>query len=812
MQKHVCIHGHFYQPPRENPWLEAIELQDSAYPYHDWNERIAAECYAPNSAARMLDGADRIEQIVNNYSKISFNFGPTLLAWMKEKAPETHQAIVEADRQSQLNYSGHGSALAQAYNHMILPLANERDKRTQVLWGIRDFEHRFGRKPEGMWLPETAVDLASLAIMEDLGIRFTILSPFQASRVRKVGGRTWREVDGGHIDPTQPYEVRLPRRRKMTVFFYDGPISQGVAFERLLSDGNKFSQRLLGAFSEKRDRDQLVHIATDGESYGHHHRHGEMGLAYALRCFEENDDVRLTNYGEYLEQHPAEHEVELHEGSAWSCAHGVERWRSDCGCNTGGERGWNQAWREPLREALDWLRDEVGERFETMGGRFFKNPWRVRDDYISVILDRSPESVIAFLDGHSTRKLDEPTRVRLLELLEMERHAMLMYTSCGWFFDELSGLETVQVMQYAGRAMQLAGELFEQDFEDGFLNILARARSNRPEYGDGRQVYEKFVRPSMVNLEKVGAHYAVSSLFESYPKKARIFSFVFDQEDHQVLEAGKARLATGRARVTFDITREATVLTYGVLHFGDHNLNGGVRVFRGKKEYEEMQAEMGSIFERADFPEIIHSMDKHFGDSTYSLKSLFRDEQRKVLAQVLSTTLADLSSRYRSITDHYTPLMRFLADLGAPLPTTLRNAAEFVLNEELRWHFEEDDRDLQRVQKLLEESRATNVKLDEQGLGFAMKSNLESLIDRLVEAPENLHVLARLEETASILQSLPFEVNLWKTQNMNYGMLKSVYPAYRARAERGEEDARVWIQHFTSLSEKLGFRMEEPES
>src|SRR4051812_27551667 len=335
MEKFVCIHGHFYQPPRENPWLESVELQDSASPYHDWNERITFECYAPNATARIMDGDGRIERISSNYSKISFNFGPTLLAWMKDKTPEIHDAIVAADKLSQQNYSGHGSALAQVYNHMILPLAHSRDKQTQVLWGIKDFEFRFGRYPEGMWLSETAADTDTLESLAALGIKFTIMSPFQASRVREIGKRS-RDVDGGRIDPTRNYLVRLPSGRSINVFFYDAPVSQAVAFERLLTSGERLAQRLTSAFNDARNWDQLVHIATDGESYGHHHRHGEMALAYALEYIEKNKLARLTNYAEYLEKHPPTHEAVIHEKSAWSCSHGVARWMADCGCNSGG--------------------------------------------------------------------------------------------------------------------------------------------------------------------------------------------------------------------------------------------------------------------------------------------------------------------------------------------------------------------------------------------------------------------------------------------------------------------------------------------
>ena len=405
MERYICIHGHFYQPPRENPWLEDIELQDSAYPYHDWNERINAECYAPNTVSRILDGEGRIVKLPNNYAKISFNFGPTLLSWLQVKAPETYAAILAGDRMSQEHFSGHGSALAQAYNHLIMPLANRRDKYTQVLWGIRDFEYRFGRPPEGMWLPETAVDLETLDIMAELGLQFTILAPHQAKRVRLIGQDVWVDVSRGTIDPTMPYEINLPSGRRMALFFYDGSISRAVAFEGLLSRGENLAQRLAGAFSADSQLPQLVHIATDGETYGHHQRFGDMALAYALRSIETSGLARLTNYGEYLERHPPKNVAEIVENTSWSCAHGIERWRSDCGCSSGAHPGWRQAWRAPLRQAMDGLRDELAPAFEAQGGIYLRDPWAARDDYIDVVLDRSQPSTDAFLARHAVKPL-----------------------------------------------------------------------------------------------------------------------------------------------------------------------------------------------------------------------------------------------------------------------------------------------------------------------------------------------------------------------------------------------------------------------
>jgi alpha-amylase/alpha-mannosidase (GH57 family) len=390
VNRHLCIHGHFYQPPRENPWLEEVELQESAQPYHDWNERITAECYARNGASRILNPQGHIVEIVNNYSKISFNIGPTLLSWMEKKDPEAYRSILEADRLSRQRFSGHGSALAQVYSHMIMPLANSRDKRTQVIWGIRDFEYRFGNRPEGMWLAETAVDLESLDIMAEHGIKFTILAPHQAKCAKKITEDLERKPeDAEPIDLRRPYLCRLPSGRTITIFFYDGPISRAVAFEGLLNSGETLAKRMLGAFDPKSKENQLVHIATDGESYGHHHKFGDMALAYCFHYIEKNNLAKLTIYGEYLERHPPEYEVEIIENSSWSCLHGIERWRADCGCNSGTNPGWRQEWRGPLREALDWLRERTAVVYERELSVFVDDPWAIRNAYIEVILDRS---------------------------------------------------------------------------------------------------------------------------------------------------------------------------------------------------------------------------------------------------------------------------------------------------------------------------------------------------------------------------------------------------------------------------------------
>jgi alpha-amylase/alpha-mannosidase (GH57 family) len=810
--KYICIHQHCYQPPRENPWLETIELQESAYPYHDWNERINAECYAPNTASRILDEHHLITRIVNNYASTSFNFGPTLLSWAESAAPEAYHAIIAADRESTLRFSGHGSAMAQPYNHMILPLANRRDKYTQVYWGIVDFRHRFGRDPEGMWLPETAVDVETLEILAEFGLKFTVLSPYQAHRVREIGATGWRDVTGGAIDPTRPYVHHLPSGSSINLFFYDGPVSQAVAFERLLDSGERFANRLMTAFSDSRDWDQLVHIATDGETYGHHHRYGEMALAYALHHIEKHGLAQITNYGEYLANHPPKHEVQVYENTAWSCVHGVGRWSYDCGCNSGSRPGWNQQWRKPLRDALDWLRDRITPLYENAASELFNDPWKARDAYIHVILDRSPSNRRKFYAEHVFAPVDWKTEIRVWKLLEMMRHAMLMYTSCGWFFDELSGIETMQVIQYAGRVVQLAGQLFGGDLESGFVDRLAHARSNLAEYADGASLYRKFVRPNIVDLEKLGAHYAISSLFETYPEERQIYCYSVQRSDYRLIESGKLRLALGRGVFTSLVTQEAKDMSFGVLHFGDHNLTGGVRVFQGDDAYNDLVRQSNDAFYRADVPEVIRLLDRGFGTNIYSLKSLFKDEQRNLLDRILKSTVDEAESAYRGVYEHHAPLMRFLHGLKLPIPKIFQHAAGVALNSLLRQAFAARPLDLERIRTLLEEARVAGAELDSTTLEYTLRKRIERLSDRFDADPQDMNALERLVDALSLQDDLPFPLVLWSVQNKCYEARQTTYPQIVKRARAGDKEAIAWVERFRVLGEHLRVRVELPEA
>jgi alpha-amylase/alpha-mannosidase (GH57 family) len=806
MNRYVCIHGHFYQPPRENPWLEEVELQDSAYPFHDWNERITEECYAPNTASRILDADRRIIDIVNNYERISFNFGPTLLSWIERHRPAVYEAILEADQRSRERFSGHGSAIAQVYNHVIMPLTTTRDKRTQVIWGIRDFEHRFGRRPEGMWLAETAVDLETLEILAEKGIAFTILAPHQAQRVRGLQ-EGWRDVGETGVDPRIPYQCRLPSGKTITLFFYDGSASRDVAFGGLLRSGEDFASRLIGLFSDAEGA-QIAHIATDGESYGHHHRFGDMALAYALHHIESQNPARITNYGEYLEKFPPAFEVEISENTSWSCAHGIERWRKDCGCNTGAHPGWSQAWRAPLREAMDWLGDTLASLYEREMTSYVRDPWQARNDYISVILDRSAQSVESFLSRQCTRDLSREERVKLLKLLEMERHAMLMFTSCAWFFDEISRIETVQVMQYASRAMQLAMEINGEDLEPRYLEFLKRAPSNVSEFRNGAEVWEICVRPATIDLLRAGAHYAISSLFEDYPETIQMFSYTTSSEVYELEEAGIQRLAVGKAVVHSDITGEEKEIGFAVLHLGNHNLIGGVREYMGDEPFSGMCREIKKAFGRSDITEIIRLMDTYFETHNYSLWHLFKDEERKVLNKILESTLREIEASFRQIYERHYPVMQVMREMRIPLPKSFATATELIIGHDMSQELKREELDFEQIGRLVEEVKRWSLDLDRKSLGFVVTEKINSLMRELSHEPDRVVLLETIENLFVTLSDLILETDLWMAQNIFFAICKTHYDAMEERASQGDEAAQTWLGHFKGLGEflKVGCR------
>ncbi|WP_263410924.1 DUF3536 domain-containing protein [Terriglobus tenax] len=821
-QRYVCVHGHFYQPPRENPWLETVEVQESAHPYHDWNERITAECYSTNGASRIVNSANQIVRITNNYSRMSFNFGPTLLSWLADFAPLTYRTILDADRISADRFSGHGSAMAQVYNHIIMPLANDRDCLTQIRWGKTDFRFRFGRDPEGMWLAETAANRRVLDMLAQEGIKFTVLAPAQCARVRVMTREgdpeaEWFDTKDAKVDPTRPYLVKLDEGRTITVFFYDGPVSRAVAFEGLLNSGETFANRVVGSLpqlGEDDRRPQLAHIATDGESYGHHHRHGEMALTYAFHYIEQQGLAKLTNYGEFLEKFPPTWEAEIFDNTSWSCAHGVERWRSNCGCNTG-RAGWNQEWRAPLRDALDYVRDNVNPLAEEYAKPYLKDLWAARDAYVHVVLNRSPENIHAFFHEHATRELTAEERIRMIELLELQRHTQLMYTSCGWFFDEISGIETVQIIAYAGRVLQLAYQLFGEKgkaLEGNFLEILKLAKSNIAEMGDGAQVYRRWVLGMRVGLEQVGAHYAISSIFRSYPEEGSIFCYDIRRQQYRIFSSGRGKVAVGTANVRSRVTGECETVAFAVLHLGgDQNLSAAVRAFAPDEqpEFDAFTTAVSGAMAQANLPDVIRNIDSFFDNdrslTSYSLRSLFSDEQHRILQSILTTTLSEVEESLRRIYQDHASLLHFIRQSNMPTPPALALTANFALNAAIRNAVEAEPFNSAILSALLEQALTDEIQLDSQVIGYSagkrMHAAMEQLRDTLISEAPSLEILQLVTTMAECFRQLPFEVRFWDSQNVWNYLLDQVRNDPRL--------TEAWQEGYGRLGVALGIAVDE---
>ena len=767
--KYLCIHGHFYQPPRENAWLDEIEIQESAAPFHDWNARICAECYAPNTLARVLNDKQQLTDLINNYARISFNFGPTLLSWMEKKEPEVYRAILEADKQSQQNFSGHGSAIAQAYNHMILPLANRRDKYTQVRWGIADFKKRFGRMPEALWLAETACNTETLEVLAECGMKFVILAPGQCAKVRKIGEEKWQDVSGAKVDPKRAYLCNLPSGRRIALFFYDGPVSQGIAFSDTLKSGETFAGRLLGTYNSGPEA-QLMHIATDGETYGHHQKFADMALAYCLKYVEDKTDVALTVYGEFLAKNPPLYEAQIFENSSWSCFHGVERWRADCGCNSGMHGGWHQKWRKPLRDALDWLRDEMIKTYDTVGRQYFKDSWAARDEYIDLVLDRSLDAQHRFFLKHATEKAwtDRPGALRLLE---MQRFAMLMYTSCGWFFDEISGIETVQIMQYAARAAQLNKQISGVNLEPELIKRLEAAPSNIRDLKNGAVVYQRFVLPQKMPLEKIAAQHAVAVLTDPTLNPNRAYDCEVKDFTHTLLTAPANHLYYGEMTVFSTITLEERHFVFVVLQQGATSFLSAAMDVPADKD--ALFDTLKTSFEKGRYDECAAQIRERF-KNVYPLLSLFKDVQRKVIDSVMNKVYEDTDRKFTQIFEEQYPVVRGLQYIGTPLPKPFLTVADFVLTSDLKAEFRAKDVDINAVEELMEDVKTLGLDVSGEELRRVVSDKLTVLAFAFARNPADSAAAMKVVEFLNYMEIFGFTPDITKAQEFVFLALKSL--------------------------------------
>jgi alpha-amylase/alpha-mannosidase (GH57 family) len=778
---YVTVHGHFYQPPRENPYLNAIERQPSAAPFHDWNERIHYECYRPNAFARVVSEQDQLVGIINNYEYLSFNIGPTLMSWLERHDVEVYQRILDADRRSAERLNGHGNAIAQVYNHIIMPLANERDKYTQIRWGKADFQTRFGRDPEGMWLAETAVDYPTLAALIAEGIQFIVLAPSQAQRCRPLPtpeqpDPQWLEVGGNQIDPIQPYRCYLKDEAiggtsYIDIFFYDGPISRDMGFNDVLSSSHHLAGRLGQAVRGDHRSAQLISVATDGETFGHHKGGTEKALAYAFTEEFPHRGWTVTNFAHYLSLGAPTWEVELKPVTAWSCSHGVERWREDCGCGGGGE--WHQQWRKPLRASLDWLRDQMAKVFEESGKKLFRDPWKARDGYIQVILDRSPTQINRFLTQHQHHKLTLAERVDALRLLEMQRHALLMYTSCGWFFEELSRPEGTQILRYAARAIELAGDVSGVQLEKGFIKRLATAPSNVVDlFQNGAEVYRQLVIPSQVSLEQVAAHYAITSLFDPYSREQRVYCYTVHQTDYQMQRLGSLSLAVGQIQLTSEMTRETSQMVFAVLHLGGWDFHCCIQPFTGRRAYSQAKESLFSALREASAAQTILAMSRIFTGQSFSLQDLFAEERHRIMRLLSQETLTRLDQLYTQVyRDNYGILMAFHRD-QLDVPQELQVAAEIAISHRAI-------ASLQALERETSDFPLTHPQLCQSHL-------LE--LEAIAHEADHLHCQLRLPQIKQTLERL-IGRSLWS-------LLQTF------EAETAEENVR-WVERLIELGDRL---------
>ena len=757
--------------------MEAIELQDSALPFHDWNERINKECYNPNSVSKIVDSRNRILDVVNNYEYMSYNVGPKLLSWMEQFAPLTYERIIKADIESISEHNGHGNAIAQVYNHIIMPLANEHDKETQIKWGIRDFEYRFGRKPEGMWLAETAVDDDTLRILEANGIKFTILSPYQADKFKKKGDKEWTDVSWGNIDPARSYKYNIKSApgKSIDLFFYDGAISRSVAFDELLKDGNKFIKRLKEGVSDCRDFPQIVNIATDGESYGHHTKFGDMALAYVLKVKAKDEGFKITNYAEYLEKYRSDCEVEIKQASSWSCFHGVGRWKEDCGCSTGGHPGWNQKWRKPLREALDYLRDELVIIFEQEGPKYFDNVWEVRNNYIDVILDRNEMNVKKFQQDNFKPDLSDEQKVHAMELLEIQRQAMLMYTSCGWFFSEISGIETVQIMKYAARAMQLATKFSNKDLETHFLEILSEAKSNIPEHGTGKDIFERFVKPSIVTTKQIASLWALSSLYQDFEDEESVYCYTIKKEAYKKVQKGSSTFVVGHIEIQSKITLQKSNVMFALMQYSGGDFHCAIKEYSDDFEFNKIKTNLIKTFLMNPLTEIIRAMDECFGKEYFTLKDIFIEERRKILQILLKGKLEKFSQTYQVMYDEGKGSIYHLQGLGLKIPDEFKISAAYALSHKFNdivvhsgGFLDEDS--IQQATDLNYEAKKIDIQLDKTPSNKIFSKKILQNINRLVHSFEIQQADVLLEIFDSI-NKLELQIDISEAQNIYFSKI-----------------------------------------
>lgn len=813
VKRQVIIHGHFYQPPRENPWTGRIDRQNSAAPYHDWNEKITSECYFPNSCSRRLDGYGRITNIVNNYSRISFNFGPTLLSWLEKKHPSLYGKIVEADALSAEYNNGHGNAIAQVYNHIIMPLASERDKRTQVEWGIRDFKRAFGRDPEGIWLAETAVNLETLSVLADFGVRFIILSPDQALEVRPLAGKgKWEDVSDGSVKTGRVYRCRTGAAAggSINVFFYDGPVSRDVSFNHLLRSGDLFGDSLESSFD--RCGGDLVTVATDGEIYGHHEPFADMALAYLFDSGLETRGLRVTNFGAYLDGHVPEHEVRLKpgsggEGTAWSCSHGVGRWKEDCGCNVNAPDGWNQKWRKPLRDSLDSLNEKLAEIFEREAGKLVSDPWKARNDYIS---SRSGgyENGREFIRQRALRPLSKEEEARLLKLLESQRFAMYMFTSCGWFFNDISGLESGQIMKYAAMAIEMGGGDKAEALEKELVEGLSGAKSNIEEIGSGADIYDAAKKYSSVTPSMIAGQFAISSNLGCPGASPEIFGYTIRELEKKVRPIGGLTVASGLIESRAPVTGEASVAGYFLMTRGDIQIICLVKELEGPEGFAEINGKLSSLSPDTEKQDLVKFAVDNFGGYVFSLGDLFMEDRTLILSAITERKIESLEPMIKELYFENMEFLRLISESSLQPADIIEVPAKNYLQRKLiretkAWKMSLDPADTKGIRETLSEADYLGIELDVSEVSAVFSDFLLGRAEKgsIERRPDLSKAMASFMDHC---EEIGVELDIQLLQNRVFDIIKHLFGnAESSGAEKHGEPAGV--EAFLDLAERLNF-------
>ena len=776
---YFTIHGHFYQPPRENPWTGVIENQPSARPFHDWNDRIASQCYSPNSASRILNPQGRIVDIVNNYDFMSFNMGPTLMGWIRTNTPDTYKRIQEADKRSAERLNGHGNAIAQVYNHIIMPLASAEDKKTQIRWGIEDFKFHFGRMPEAMWLAETAINFETVVELIKAGIKFTILSPTQADKFRKLGANEWTGCSNTDIDTTRPYRI-YPRDKDgklvcdgyLDVFFYNPWLSSAVGFEHLLRNAETFGNRIKDAWDDKRKDPQLVSIGTDGESYGHHEPFGDMCAAWLYNHYAPEHNMVPVNYGWFLEQFPPQHEVLLKnfysEGCAWSCAHGVGRWYRDCGCSTGGGPDWNQKWRGPLRDAFNHLKKLADDIFVREFEKLSKiDPWEARNNYVEALVAPEDESrVKAYLEKTVKDPNDADMCAKAIRLLEIQKFCLFSFTSCGWFFNDIEGLEPVQNMRYALRAMELLEPFlpYGHHIKNEVISILARATSNEHKW-NGAEVFTNYAEEKVPVVVKLMAeraaifHLNLEDGLKDKDKDSRITATKI---------ASRRRQTLVRAEYNDKLISEKRVVTVLAITAPLGRIN--LVVADGEIEQNGLKFVENPNIGTQDLQNLFPTA------YVVRMRNLMSDSIKHINQISTKKYLNELTESFSNFALSHGLSIDSLADPDHTLPDTMRKMLSLEINSKIHHlaleYKENDDQTIfDEIKDLIDEANALHTHYSFGGTGRMFHAKLIKLIDSVMESfdADSVHHITGLITVADWLK---LEIDKTSLEN-------KVFPAYQ---------------------------------